>query len=141
MIIDEIDGAPADSVRHLIKAVQASGKKMLRRPIICICNNLYHFPSLSSQLFFSFARSLRELRPIALSVLMTPPKEDRLVERFSQIACREEIRVDRNSLLRLVQLCSCDVRHALNALQYIAAATKQAHSCVTLKDIQEVCLL
>ncbi|VDM71581.1 unnamed protein product [Strongylus vulgaris] len=40
LILDEIDGAPVDAVRYLVKAVQATGKKAIRRPIICICNNM-----------------------------------------------------------------------------------------------------
>ncbi|ETN75854.1 hypothetical protein NECAME_03627 [Necator americanus] len=40
LILDEIDGAPAEAVRFLVKAVQATGKKAIRRPIICICNSM-----------------------------------------------------------------------------------------------------
>ncbi|CAB3406537.1 unnamed protein product [Caenorhabditis bovis] len=40
LILDEIDGAPIDTIRHLIRCLQAVGKKAIRRPIIGICNNL-----------------------------------------------------------------------------------------------------
>ncbi|VDN18151.1 unnamed protein product [Gongylonema pulchrum] len=39
-VLDEIDGAPAQSIRFLCKAIAATGKRSLRRPVICICNNL-----------------------------------------------------------------------------------------------------
>ncbi|VDO29585.1 unnamed protein product [Haemonchus placei] len=41
LILDEIDGAPVEAIRYLVKATQATGKKAIRRPIICICNNMY----------------------------------------------------------------------------------------------------
>ncbi len=49
LIIDEIDGAPAPTINHLVGIVTGSaskGKKkakveLLQRPIICICNDLY----------------------------------------------------------------------------------------------------
>ncbi|CAI5447909.1 unnamed protein product [Caenorhabditis angaria] len=40
LILDEIDGSPIDTIRHLIRCLQAPGKKAVRRPIIGICNNL-----------------------------------------------------------------------------------------------------
>ncbi|KAE9421472.1 hypothetical protein Angca_002244, partial [Angiostrongylus cantonensis] len=40
LIFDEIDGAPVESIRYLVKAVNSTGKRAVRRPIICICNNL-----------------------------------------------------------------------------------------------------
>lgn len=40
LILDEIDGTPIDTIRHLVRCIQATGKKAIRRPIIGICNNL-----------------------------------------------------------------------------------------------------
>ncbi|CAI2350001.1 unnamed protein product [Caenorhabditis sp. 36 PRJEB53466] len=40
LILDEIDGTPIETIRHLIRVLQATGKKAVRRPIIGICNNL-----------------------------------------------------------------------------------------------------
>ena len=40
LILDEIDGTPIDTIRHLVRCLQATGKKAVRRPIIGICNNL-----------------------------------------------------------------------------------------------------
>lgn len=40
LILDEIDGTPVETIRHLIRCLQATGKKAVRRPIIGICNNL-----------------------------------------------------------------------------------------------------
>uniref|UniRef100_A0A0R3S534 AAA domain-containing protein n=1 Tax=Elaeophora elaphi TaxID=1147741 RepID=A0A0R3S534_9BILA len=53
LILDEIDGASTQSIHYLCKAVTAVGRHSLRRPVICICNNLY-------------TPSLRELRSVGL---------------------------------------------------------------------------
>lgn len=55
LIIDEIDGAPIQTINHLVSLItgKSSGKKgkknaeILQRPIICICNDLY-VPALRS---------------------------------------------------------------------------------------------
>ena len=66
LVIDEIDGAPAATINHLINVIsgKAGGKSkkkgggggdLLQRPIICICNDL-------------FVPALRNLRPLAMVV-------------------------------------------------------------------------
>jgi chromosome transmission fidelity protein 18 len=50
IVFDEIDGAPASSIEYLVKFVTGTGvktkkgqkeKNVLRRPVICICNDVY----------------------------------------------------------------------------------------------------
>lgn len=40
VILDEVDGAPVETIRWLVKLVNTNDKKKIRRPIIAICNNL-----------------------------------------------------------------------------------------------------
>lgn len=79
IILDEIDGAPQSSIEYLIRFVSGqvnqksrkgkAGKKMIvKRPIICICNDIY-------------SASLRQLRQIAFVVAFTPIESTRLAER------------------------------------------------------------
>ncbi|CAI4231951.1 unnamed protein product [Auanema sp. JU1783] len=124
LIMDEIDGAPADAIRFLVKTIQMTGKKSIRRPIICICNNLY-------------APALRELRPIALNVIVLPTRKERLVERLAQIASNEDVRVDHAALGHLVQLCHCDVRLSLNLLQYVSSAAKAEQKVITMSEVEK----
>ncbi|PIO54977.1 hypothetical protein TELCIR_23646, partial [Teladorsagia circumcincta] len=70
LILDEIDGAPVEAIRYLVKATQAAGKKAIRRPIICICNNMY-------------TPALRELRAVALNVQVGPTAKERLIQRLT----------------------------------------------------------
>lgn len=108
LLLDEIDGTPIESIRLLCKVVNKTGKKCIRRPIICICNNLY-------------TPSLRELRSVALVFQMPFPDEERLIKRLRQIAELEEIRVDSSALPTLVSICGLDLRSCINGLQYLAA--------------------
>lgn len=80
-LADEIDGAPQPTIDYLIKFInetvsEKSVKKVgatakqatLRRPIICICNDMY-------------APALRNLRQMAFVVNFPPMGSDRLAER------------------------------------------------------------
>ncbi|KAK6750016.1 hypothetical protein RB195_002174 [Necator americanus] len=124
LILDEIDGAPAEAVRFLVKAVQATGKKAIRRPIICICNNMY-------------IPALRELRAIAMNIQVTPTSKERLIQRLTTIAELEEVRVDRFTLQRLVKLSHCDVRFSINTLQFVSILAKKERRYVSIDDIQK----
>ncbi|VDL66438.1 unnamed protein product [Nippostrongylus brasiliensis] len=73
LVLDEIDGAPVEAIRHLVKAVQAIGRKTIRRPIICVCNNM-------------FTPALRELRAIALNIPLNPTTKERLIQRLTSVS-------------------------------------------------------
>ncbi|WWD16374.1 hypothetical protein CI109_100800 [Kwoniella shandongensis] len=139
VVIDEIDGASgggdASFVRSLIKLIQdvpAKKKsntpaKPLRRPIICICNDLY-------------ATTLRPLRPFARIIRFRKPQAQFLVKRLREICDRETLSADLRVLTTLVDVTSGDVRSCLNTLQFIksktSAVTDEAikSSSVGLKD-------
>uniref|UniRef100_A0A915IWC7 AAA+ ATPase domain-containing protein n=1 Tax=Romanomermis culicivorax TaxID=13658 RepID=A0A915IWC7_ROMCU len=116
LIIDEIDGAPAASINYLISFAKtidsdnhSSGKnqQILRRPIICICNDLY-------------VPALTELRKIAL-VLHVPPIEiRRLSDRLNMITKRENIMCDSTAFELLCEKTDRDVRSCLNTLQFLS---------------------
>ncbi|TXT07460.1 hypothetical protein VHUM_03180 [Vanrija humicola] len=131
VVIDEIDGASGGGdtsfVRSLIKLIQdvpAKPKanipaKPLRRPIICICNDLY-------------APSLRPLRPFARIVRFRKPQAQVLVARLQDICGRERLSADLQVLNSLVELTTGDVRSCLNTLQFI----KSRSSVVTTEAIK-----
>lgn len=80
LIADEIDGAPKPSIEFLIKFVTdnvlskvkaksaTSQRNILRRPIICICNDVYE-------------PALRQLRQIAFVVSFPKIESARLADR------------------------------------------------------------
>ncbi|KAM3725423.1 Chromosome transmission fidelity protein [Dirofilaria immitis] len=108
LILDEIDGAPTQSIHYLCKAVAATGRHSLRRPVICICNNLY-------------SPSLRELRLIALVLQLSRTDEKHLIRRLEEISKLEHLKVELSALLEIVDACSCDLRSSINNLQFIAS--------------------
>ncbi|WWC68500.1 uncharacterized protein I206_102429 [Kwoniella pini CBS 10737] len=139
VVIDEIDGASGGGdmsfIRSLLKLIQdvPARKKSntparpLRRPIICICNDLY-------------ASSLRPLRPFARVIRFKKPQSQILVKRLREICDRETLSADLRVLTTLVDVTSGDVRSCLNTLQFIksksSAVTDEAirSSSVGMKD-------
>ena len=67
--------------------------KMLQRPIICICNDLY-------------APALRNLRKECKLIKMTPPSAQRMVGRLQIICEKEKLKADRQALTLLHELHS-----------------------------------
>ncbi|WWC88031.1 uncharacterized protein L201_002934 [Kwoniella dendrophila CBS 6074] len=139
VVIDEIDGASgggdASFIRSLLKLIQdvPARKKSntparpLRRPIICICNDLY-------------APTLRPLRPFARIIRFRKPQAQFLVKRLREICERETLTADLRVLTTLVDVTSGDVRSCLNTLQFIksksSSVTDEAirSSSVGMKD-------
>lgn len=107
IILDEIDGAPTASIEFLVRfaagVVKVKGKKAghgkatLRRPIICICNDLY-------------AISLRQLRTIAFVINVPPVDDAKLVNRLWQICQNEQIKTNISTLYNLVENGGNDIR-------------------------------
>ncbi|CAD7079095.1 unnamed protein product, partial [Hermetia illucens] len=129
IVLDEIDGAPLQSIEFLIKFcsdnVIQKGKKgtktkkqILRRPIICICNDLY-------------VPALRQLRQIAFVVNFPPLESSRLAERLYEIANCERFKTDMASLLALAEKSGNDVRSCLSMMQFFSASKKR----LTLQDV------
>ncbi|KAI0063440.1 P-loop containing nucleoside triphosphate hydrolase protein [Artomyces pyxidatus] len=124
VVIDEIDGATGDNASGFIhKLIQLTyeksrksrgkkqnhkGKQPLRRPIICICNDLY-------------AASLAKLRPIARIIRFTRPADIHIVKRLREICEIEGLKTDARALSTLVGISMGDLRGCLNTLQFIKA--------------------
>lgn len=138
IILDEIDGAPIASIEFLVRFIsdhpkeqskstgqQKPGAKkskmagILRRPIICICNDLY-------------TPSLRPLRQVAFIVNFNNNLESsRLAERLLWIARRERLKTDMTTLLALIDKSGNDVRSCISVLQFFA----NTHRPLTLADV------
>ncbi|KAM8716293.1 hypothetical protein ACLKA7_003217 [Drosophila subpalustris] len=130
IVLDEIDGAPRQSIEYLVKFVsdgiyskaKAKGAKaehnVLRRPIICICNDIYD-------------PALRPLRQIAFVVNFPPIDAARLAERLLQISRKENLKTDFGSLIALAEKSGNDVRSCISSMQFFDV---QKHS-MTLQDV------
>ncbi|KAH8412062.1 hypothetical protein KR222_007977 [Zaprionus bogoriensis] len=130
IVLDEIDGAPRQSIEYLVKFVsdgiysraKAKGAKaehnVLRRPIICICNDIYD-------------PALRPLRQIAFVVSFPPIDAARLAERLLQISRKEQLKTDFGSLIALAEKSGNDVRSCISSMQFFNV---QKHS-LTLQDV------
>lgn len=131
IVLDEIDGAPSNSIDFLIKfingtvsqkATKAGTKEkkpfILKRPIICICNDLY-------------VPALRQLRQIAFVVSFPQMASPRLAERLQSIAYKEGIRTDLTALLALADKTGNDVRSCISMLQFFRGLKKP----LTLFDV------
>jgi DNA polymerase III delta prime subunit len=113
LIIDEIDGAIGGEGKGAIDALaKFLDEKRLKRPIICICNDLW-------------APALRPLRDRALSFKLDPPSINSLVSRLDHICIREGVMIDRQLLQVICELTNRDIRSCLNTLQFLSR--KSAH--------------
>ncbi|EJD53229.1 P-loop containing nucleoside triphosphate hydrolase protein [Auricularia subglabra TFB-10046 SS5] len=137
VVIDEIDGATGagDNSGHFVQKLlqltfdkpvkkgrkkEQGGARPLRRPIICICNDLY-------------ASSLTKLRPHARIIRFQKPTDLHLVKRLREICEREGMRPDTRALSTLVGVAQGDMRSCLNALQFVKAK-KQELSEVAVRN-------
>lgn len=132
IILDEIDGAPIASIEYLVRFIsdhrkeQSKGSSVgqqkpgvkkskmtgiLRRPIICICNDLY-------------TPSLRPLRQVAFIVTVPPLESSRLAERLMWISRKERLKTDLTTLLALIDKSGNDVRSCISVLQFYANSNK-----------------
>lgn len=101
---DSADGAVSSTLSGAGKKVTKPGP--LKRPIICICND-------------QFAAALRPLRAIAKIFEFGPAPKGRFVERLKQITKNEGMDVDARTLGALADVVDCDIRSALNTLQFV----------------------
>ncbi|KAH3863571.1 hypothetical protein DPMN_026560, partial [Dreissena polymorpha] len=121
LVIDEIDGAPEATINVLLNVIRKTdapegkevkeGKKkkkeeggILRRPIICICNDQY-------------VPALRLLRQNALIINFPQTDPTKLAARLHEVIRLENIRSDMNTLLALCEKTDNDIRSCLNTLQ------------------------
>ncbi|KAL7044013.1 hypothetical protein ACKWTF_001745 [Chironomus riparius] len=129
IVLDEIDGAPLPSVEFLIRFVSGqisekskkgknNKKFVLKRPIICICNDLY-------------GANLRTLRQIAFVVNFQSIDNARLAERLIHISYREHVKTDMTAMLSLAEKTGGDIRSCISVIQFFSN-TKKA---LTLFDV------
>lgn len=100
-------------------------KKVLKRPIICICNDLY-------------APALKELKKLALILPFNAVTVPALAERLEEICSRESLGLDTTTILSLCDKSDCDIRSCLSTLQFLKTkkvSPKDAlYSLVGMKD-------
>lgn len=128
IILDEIDGAPIRSVEFLIRFVngqitekskKGNRKKILvKRPIICICNDLY-------------GANLRQLRQMAFVVNFQSIDNSRLAERLIHISSKEHVDTDLTTMLALAEKSEGDIRSCISVIQFYDNMNKP----LTLLDI------
>ncbi|GMT24309.1 hypothetical protein PFISCL1PPCAC_15606, partial [Pristionchus fissidentatus] len=123
VILDEVDGAPVETIRWLVKTMNNNDKKKIRRPIIAICNNLY-------------TPALRELRTISMIVTLGETKRTRLIQRLSQIVDEENLIVDQGAIETLTRLSATDIRLSLNVLQYLSLAANANARRVSSSEVE-----
>uniref|UniRef100_A0A8D8CUF8 Chromosome transmission fidelity protein 18 homolog n=1 Tax=Culex pipiens TaxID=7175 RepID=A0A8D8CUF8_CULPI len=136
IVLDEIDGAPVATIEFLLRFVTgavpvkgakktAKGEKadkfILKRPIICICNDMY-------------VPALRQLRQMAFVVNFPPTESARLAERLLLIAKQEKILTDLTSMLALADKTGNDVRACLSMLQFHSSLKKPLRLTDVLKS-------
>ncbi|XP_023936259.2 chromosome transmission fidelity protein 18 homolog [Bicyclus anynana] len=132
LILDEIDGAPIQTVELLVKWCTATagkkedGKKKgksqpLKRPVIAICNDLY-------------ATSLRPLRPVSLIVTVGSISTVRLQARLSLVAKCEKLRIPPRVLMAVAARALGDIRAGLHVLSFFKAKAKAQ---MDINDIME----
>ncbi|XP_045451632.1 chromosome transmission fidelity protein 18 homolog [Melitaea cinxia] len=147
LILDEIDGAPIQTVELLVKWCTTSikkeeGKKKtktqpLKRPVIAICNDLYatSLRPLSAVLIgrvfnahFSvqrdgsaFSPSMFNCRRAAALVVFVGSATARLAARLARVCGAEHVRVPARALAALAARVRGDVRAALHALAFLRA--------------------
>uniref|UniRef100_A0A6P7GI80 Chromosome transmission fidelity protein 18 homolog n=1 Tax=Diabrotica virgifera virgifera TaxID=50390 RepID=A0A6P7GI80_DIAVI len=132
VVFDEIDGAPQTSIDFLIKFIngaavtkakkgKAQKEFILKRPIICICNDVY-------------VPALRPLRQVAFVVHFPSTSSSRLAERLMWISRREQIKTDLGAMMALAEKSNNDIRSCLNVLHFFKAQKK----AIGLSDIYKV---
>lgn len=122
LVVDEIDGSMENGfIKNLIdimnndikatKVLQGGdlklSRKVLIRPIIAICNNIY-------------ASSLEKLRPFCEVIPFYKPSDKAIMERLEFISKMESLNVDKSFLSQICDLCQGDVRNTINNLQLLA---------------------
>ncbi|GAV05676.1 hypothetical protein RvY_15770 [Ramazzottius varieornatus] len=123
LIIDEIDGAPANTVEYLVKLLKGEArtnpakkktktKLGLWRPIICICNDMY-------------VPALKSLRQSTMVLRFPSIDRSRLVSRLSDICRGMEVQADSSVLTTLCEKSEDDIRTCLNSLQFASVQGKR----------------
>ncbi|XP_054268805.1 chromosome transmission fidelity protein 18 homolog [Macrosteles quadrilineatus] len=140
LVLDEIDGAPSTSIDVLLKfalgkgSLRGKGAKakkaaggdktnILKRPIICICNDVY-------------VPALRPLRQAAFVVHFPPTSTARLAQRLCEITRQQHLKTDLGAMMALSEKTNNDIRACLGLLQCLKTqATNGQEATVRLSQI------
>ncbi|XP_018651946.1 putative chromosome transmission fidelity factor [Schistosoma mansoni] len=147
LIMDEIDGAmpvvvellanaakntlPSNTERQQQRNRRANPPLVLRRPVICICNDLYS-PSI---------RALRAPGIPCLTIRIPIVDLGRLVSRLDLITKTEGLSIDKITLTQLVEMSDRDIRSCLNTLQFLSSVKSLDNNinhklgCLSANDI------
>ncbi|KAI0243963.1 Chromosome transmission fidelity protein 18 [Massospora cicadina] len=104
---DAAGGKPANGGLNQPDRGTPKRPKVLRRPIICICND-------------QFAPALRQLRPHCQIFAFKRLPTAHTVEHLKEVCAQEGITVSSNTLTTLSELTAGDLRSAINSLQFLA---------------------
>lgn len=110
-IIDEIDGMASSqqNINCIMKFLnkKVKNRSIIRRPIICICNDIYH-------------KSLKELRKISKVVIVDSVNEDMLKSRIHYICEKENIKMNSDAVTKLIHTYKGDIRCILNTINFLS---------------------
>lgn len=131
IIFDEIDGAPTPAIdflikfingEHLTKTKKNKSRKptLLKRPIICICNDVY-------------VPALRALRKVAFVIHFPLTSTFRLAERLCEIAKKQNVKTDMGTMIALSEKTENDIRTCLSILHFF----KSQNTSLSLSDVYD----
>lgn len=111
LVMDEVDGMSGNSDRGGIQ-ILVSIIKETKIPIICMCNDGNH-------------PKIRTLKNYCLSLGWRRPTAQQISGRMVQIAAKEGLQIDRQSVEKISELVRADIRQVLNMLQFWAKTDKK----------------
>lgn len=115
-------GKESDEFVREVEENQKRRKNHIRRPIICICNDLY-------------AKSLAPLRKLATIFTLKGADAMRMAEAIKDVCAKEKVIVGVDLLTLLCRQSKYDMRSCLNTLQFTAKRTSQANYRIVTKDM------
>ncbi|CCK69671.1 Ctf18p KNAG_0C05730 [Huiozyma naganishii CBS 8797] len=99
--------------------------KVLLRPIVAICNNLY-------------APALEKLRPHCQIISFKRPADSALQERLQHICKSERLLISKKVVNNLIDLSQGDVRNCINNLQFLSKQKYSDESILSVKSNEEI---
>ncbi|GIX60942.1 replication factor C [Babesia caballi] len=105
-LLEEVDGLHAAEGQVIDAIKELNQKNLIKRPIVCICNDLYH-------------KNLRELRQIAKVVVVESCDTEALKHRLFSIADMEGYKVSDQLVEDLLNLHQNDIRSCITALEFL----------------------
>jgi len=107
----EIEGGPSSPQKKKRESFD------LRRPIIFICNDFY-------------AKALRPLRELTISVKISESDHKRLIQRLRQICKLQAVKIEDDIIQLLAEKSNFDARSAINSLQMLCRKFPKDHKIV-----------